>query len=154
MKPTQKTRKPIDKLSLADIAAFPIWEFADDEEGIAGQDETWVRPLIARQVPPDAYSLSVAAMFEAPTGATFRGIVGINTSGGYEAVHAAIVTSNDYVFIPWPGYVDAPKSVLLAAKLLGLKKAELFPLKYRLAVRVEGETEPRTGIYSYAATDA
>jgi len=154
MKPTRKTRKPIDKLSLADISAFPIWEFAADEEGVAGQDETWVRPLVAQEIPLDAYSLSVAAVFEAPTGATFRGVVGINTFAGYEAVHAAVVTDNDYVFIPWPGYDGAPKSVRVAAKQLGLKESELFPLKYRLTVKVQGEAEPRTGVYSYVTTDA
>lgn len=30
---TLKTRKPIDKLRPADLRAYPIWEFADDEEG-------------------------------------------------------------------------------------------------------------------------
>jgi hypothetical protein len=154
MKPTRKTRKPLDKLSLADISAFPIWEFATDEEGAAGQDETWVRPQAAQEVPLDAYSLSVAAEFEAPTGATFHGIVGVNTSSGYEAVHAAVVTDNDYVFIPWPGYDGAPESMRLAAKQLGLKQSELFPLKYRLAARVQGEAEPREGVYSYAPNDA
>lgn len=46
MPTTAETRKPIDGLTLADLEAFPIWEFAIDEEGVEGQDETWVRPLV------------------------------------------------------------------------------------------------------------
>jgi hypothetical protein len=40
--------KPIDLLTPADIEQHPIWEFAIDEEGIEGQDETWVRPFHCR----------------------------------------------------------------------------------------------------------
>ena len=153
MKPTLLTRKPIDKLSVADFSAFPIWEFATNVEDVTGQDETWVRPLPAQVVPLDSYSLSVAAKFETPTGVRFQGIVGVNTFSGYEAVHAALLTDGEYVFIPWPGYDDAPKSARRAASCLGLSVTELFPLKYRLSVVVQGESEPRMGVYSYAATD-
>ena len=154
MKPNRNTRKPIDKLSLADISAFPIWEFATDEEGVAGQDETWVRPLAAQEVPLDAYSLSVAADFTTPAGKAFRGIVGVNTSGEYEAVHAAVITKDGYVFIPWPAFDTALNEARSAAKQLGLNESELFPLKYRLAVRVQGEAIPRKGVYNYASPDA
>src|SRR3954462_3252023 len=40
------TRKPVDELTAADLEAFPVWEYADDEEGDdEDQDETWVRPV-------------------------------------------------------------------------------------------------------------
>lgn len=47
MRPTLKTRKPIDTLDAADLAKFPIWELASDEEDVPGRDETWVRPVDA-----------------------------------------------------------------------------------------------------------
>ena len=43
-----RVRKPVDKLTPADLEQFPFWEFALDEEGIAGQDETTVRPVLGR----------------------------------------------------------------------------------------------------------
>jgi hypothetical protein len=34
MSTTAQTRKPIDVLTLADLEAFPIWEFATDESDV------------------------------------------------------------------------------------------------------------------------
>lgn len=61
MQVTLKTRKPVNKLTPEDLVTFPIWEFASDEEGVEGQDETWVRPVRRSQVPLEAYSQLVAA---------------------------------------------------------------------------------------------
>ena len=60
----EATRKPIDQLTPEDLEAFPIWEFATDEEEDDERDETWVRPVDAAFIEPDQYSLSVAADFE------------------------------------------------------------------------------------------
>jgi hypothetical protein len=38
--------KPLDDISLNDVLQYPIWEWALDEEGIEGQDETWQRPVL------------------------------------------------------------------------------------------------------------
>ena len=93
------TRKPVDGLTPSDIAAFPIWEFASGEEGVEGQDETWVRPLPDAEVPVEAWSLSVAADFRTASGATFPGIVGVTTAGGVELGHAVIFAHDRYVFV-------------------------------------------------------
>ncbi|HMB75543.1 MAG TPA: hypothetical protein VKN76_04030 [Kiloniellaceae bacterium] len=37
---------PYHDLSLEDFLAYPIWEWALDEETLPGRDETWVRPMI------------------------------------------------------------------------------------------------------------
>jgi hypothetical protein len=50
MPATLKTRKPVDKLTVGDLVAFPIWEFASDEESVEGQDETWVRPRTVQKL--------------------------------------------------------------------------------------------------------
>ena len=153
MKPSLKTRKPIDQLRIADLEAFPIWEFATDEEETEGQDETWVRPVKAKRIPVDAYSLSVFAKFTTPSGVELRGIVGVNTAEGYEAVHAAVLTEENYIFIPWPGMAGAQKLARDAAKELGLKAKNLFPLFYRLAVLIDHEGNPREGAYRYEKSD-
>ena len=38
--------KPLEEITLADVLQHPIWEWALDEEGVEGQDETWQRPII------------------------------------------------------------------------------------------------------------
>lgn len=38
--------KSLDDITLEDVLKFPIWEWALDEEGEEGQDETWQRPII------------------------------------------------------------------------------------------------------------
>jgi hypothetical protein len=47
---TLKTRKPVDELLAEDLDAFPVWEFATDDEGAPERDETWVRPVRAAHV--------------------------------------------------------------------------------------------------------
>jgi hypothetical protein len=38
--------KSLDDITLEDVLKYPIWEWALDEEGEVGQDETWQRPII------------------------------------------------------------------------------------------------------------
>lgn len=154
MKPWLKTRKPIDELRIADIEAFPIWEFATDEEEIEDQDENWVRPLQGNRIPRDAYSLSVSAIFSAPSGAKYKGIVSVSTAQGFDAVHAALLTDDNYVFVPWPGTAGASKMARDAAREMGSRASDLFPLSYRLAVPVEDEESSREGLYSYGKSAA
>ena len=97
MKPSLKTRKPVDQLRQIDLETFPVWEFATDEEGDEDQDETWVRPVRAKTIPGDAYSLSVSARFNTRSGVEFKGIVEVSTAEGFEAVHAAVLTEGSYV---------------------------------------------------------
>ncbi|MBK8091448.1 MAG: hypothetical protein IPK32_05500 [Verrucomicrobiaceae bacterium] len=50
MRPTRKTRKPVDELTPEDFDTFPIWEFAMGEEWEDGMDETWVRPVPSKAI--------------------------------------------------------------------------------------------------------
>jgi len=154
MKPSLETRKPIDQLRIVDVETFPVWEFTSDEEGHNDRDETWVRPVQVRHISSNAYSLSVFASFTAPSGVEYKGIVGVSTAEGFEPLHAAVLTEENYFFIPWPGMASAPKFARDTAKDLGLKPKDLFPLAYRLAVPVEGETLLREGVYMYGKNDA
>ena len=154
MRPTAKSKKPVDLLRPVDLEAYPVWEFASDDEGEEEQDETWVRPLRMRQIPANGYSLSVSARLRTPSGTEYRGIVNVNTAEGFEAIHAAVLTEDQYVFIPWPGMTGASELAELAARKLGVKAKDLFPLAYCLAVPVAGEDTLREGVYSYGAGDA
>lgn len=154
MSPTLKSRKPVDQLKPIDLTTYPVWEFASDEEGEEEQDETWVRPMSTRQIPANAYSLSVSACLRTANGTEYQGVVSVNTAEGFEAVHAAVLTEDAYIFIPWPGMAGAAELARSAATELGLEANDLFPLTYRLAVPVEGEATPREGVYRYDASGA
>ena len=71
---TLKTRKPIVTIRADDLDAFPIWEFCIDEEDVEGMDETWIRPVNARQLENDAYGLTVAAEFATANGLRLNGL--------------------------------------------------------------------------------
>jgi hypothetical protein len=78
----------------------------------------------------------------------------VSTAEGFEAVHAAVLTNGNYVFIPWPGMAGASRMARDAAKELRSSANDLFPLSYRLAVPVEGEATLREGVYSHDRSDA
>jgi hypothetical protein len=153
VKTSLKTRKPIDKLTLADLHAFPIWEFATDEEDVEGQDETWVRPINSKVIPADSCSLSVSAIFHAPAGKQFAGVVGVTTAGALGIGHAGVINDDCYVFIPSPDFHRAGEFARAAAHELGIGLAELFPLTYELTVAIQGESACRSGVFLYTEDD-
>ena len=141
-----ETRKPVDRLTVNDFSAFPIWEYALNEEGIKGRDETWVRPLTARVVPRGQYSLQVAADFRIASGRTYSGFVNVNTAEEPVEISGGVILDG-------PNYLPIPrremfgfeqlKEVLLSS--LGLSGAEVFPITYTLRVSIEGEQILRSG---------
>jgi len=61
---TVALRKSVVNLTVADLATSPVWEFAIDEEGVEGQDETTVRPYpVAGHLDPSAGMFVVRANF-------------------------------------------------------------------------------------------
>jgi hypothetical protein len=132
-----ETRKPITDLTPADLDAFPIWEYALDEEGVEGQDETWVRPLNMPVVPRNQYSLSVATEFRAVCGRIYPGFCIVTTAGQEVEIGAGVILhGTDY--LP----VDDREEL---CERTGLTEAELFPITYRLRVPIEGEQLRRSG---------
>ncbi|WP_266156989.1 hypothetical protein [Dyella silvatica] len=145
MLPTLLTRKPIDELTADDLDTFHVWAFADDEEEVEGQDETWVRPLDTTVVPQGAFSLSVAAAFTTSSGLELSGFVGVSTDEGVEISHASLVTSGRYLCLPAVGYADAAADYDELADALGQAVAAVFPLHFELRVLLDGESVFRRG---------
>jgi hypothetical protein len=138
----EHTRKPIDALTIEDLEAFPVWEFATDEEGVEGQDETWVRPLPCEVIPLNAYSLSVHADFLSASELQFQGIIEVSTEWNDPVPAASLIVDGAYIYLDGaPGSRERAR----IAKRLGGTDAELFPFTYKLRVLVEGESAPRTG---------
>lgn len=135
------TRKPVDRLTLADFAAFPIWEYADDEEEVEGRDETWVRPVDSSVVPKGSYT-HVAAEFTATCGKRFSGFVTFSTLDGPPDVCQGVVVHNrKQLFVSNPeacGFDESRKQLLTDIQLT---EAEMFPLLFRLRVPVAGRAK-------------
>jgi hypothetical protein len=52
--------KSLDDITLDDALKYPIWEWALDEEGEGGQDETWQRPIVdTDNVTDDIYNPTI-----------------------------------------------------------------------------------------------
>lgn len=140
-KPTLKTRKPIDELVPDDLVAFPIWEFAMDEEGEPDRDETWVRPVRSRVLERGNYSLSVAADFVTASGSNLVGFMGVSTADQIEIDHPVVLASGKYIYVK----STEPKERRAVAAALGMSVAEVFPLQFALRVKLKGEAAPRRG---------
>lgn len=140
---TLDTRKPIDSLTVDDFDAFRIWEFAEDEEHIAGMDETWVRPVASSTVPLGACALSVSCNFKGPTGRDFEGFVILSTYMPQASPDGAVLLYGGRYFYLSLGS-DAGRRH--SADFLGVPIDEVFPLSYAVRVHVDGELEMRRGI--------
>lgn len=143
MKPTLKTRKPVDKITLEDLRVFPVWEFATDEEGAPGQDETWIKPVRGKVVPMDKYSQLVAASFPINSSTTLMGFMDLTTDiGDVEISPGAIVMDDAYHPIPSLLEFDTRR------RRAALKKAPgvVFPIPYKLLVPIAGERQLREGV--------
>ena len=143
---TLETRKPVDQLTLADFGAFPVWEYADDEEEIEGRDETWVRPLDTSAVPRESYT-HVAAEFTAACGKQFAGFVTVSTLDGLPDVCQGVIFNDlESLFVSNPeawGFEESRRHLLTAVQL---SEAEMFPLSFRLRVPVAGHGQYTGGV--------
>jgi hypothetical protein len=147
MKATITTRKPCDKLKVGDFLAFPIWEFALDEEDIPGRDETWVRPVEGGVVPKGAFSQFVAATFTTATGKKLNGFMMVTTADQQVDIDQPMVLARlGYRTIPikspdkWA--VEERKKFLYA---MGQPESNVFPIKFALLVMIQGEKIARHG---------
>lgn len=135
---TLETRKPACQLTLADFAAFPVWEYLDEDE-IEGRDETWVRPVNTSVVPRESYT-HVAAEFTAACGRQFAGYVTVSTlDESPDVCQGVIFNDQQPLFVSNPeacGYEESRKYLLTAVQLA---EAEVFPLSFRLRVPVAGD---------------
>jgi hypothetical protein len=149
MAATLKTRKPIDALTVEDLDAFPIWEFAADEEGEdEDQDETWVRPVNSKVVPQGEYSLSVSATFTTTSGHPLHGFIVLSTDEGIEINGGVVLFKEQYLPVSSPDFWGASAERAELAAALELPQEEVFPLSFSLSVPVEGQPQSIEGAFT------
>jgi hypothetical protein len=137
-----KTRKPVTELTPADLEAYPVWEFALDEETVPGQDETWVRPIDSRAIPVGTYSMPVATEFRTACGRIYPGFSIVSTGRGNVEIGGGIILAEGS-YLP----ADDPEGLLSCT---GLTEVELYPVTFELRAPVHGERECRGGTLAQA----
>ena len=135
-------------LTQRDLRRHPIWEYATNSEGLPWRDETWRRPLKCAAIPWEECSLAVAATLTLRSGQRFEGDANVSTIDGIVDVPMGGIWANEvWYFIP----MDHPQESEAREKLataIGLSVDEIFPIRWKLNVLLEGEVEMRTGEFT------
>ncbi len=133
-----RIRKQVGDLAPSDLDEYPTWEFAIDEEGEGGDEETIrPRPEVKFVDPADGLFI-VHAEFAAADGTRFDGFVSPHEDRHGAHANPTIVTDKAHVPF-WFGIVPPSRAHLRASYgALGKAPAELFPLRYRALVEHAG----------------
>jgi hypothetical protein len=134
----QRIRKQVYELKPEDLSAFPVWEFALDEEGEPDQDEATVRPFpFSGSLDPSAGMFIVAARFWLADGTQMRGYLTPPPPGDRKpgTIQPQIVTDGGQVGF-WCG--RCPPNTTRAYRLLSRNAAGVFPVRFESAVPLVG----------------
>lgn len=160
----KRIRKAADELTIADLERFPAWEFCLDEESLPGQDEATMRPVVGRRLVSTSSLYGwVVTDFVAAGGKRMIGVLGPDdTLWGMSpqiflpqkprkiVSHKALDEWNQVMTADKARIglaVANPRAALtkklrpvikLVYKVLGLTRAELFPLEARPRVAIKG----------------
>jgi hypothetical protein len=126
-------RKQVYELTLDDIRRFPVWEFALDEEGTEGQDESTVRPYCAEAalIPPTGPCV-VHADFILADGSALAGYVH-RTSRPHEleSVQPVIITEAGQVAFWYGSFAPSLHIIAEYYRRIGKTVSETFPVRFR-----------------------
>jgi hypothetical protein len=119
----------VHELSVPDFEAFPCWEYASDEEGREGQDESTVRPMTLAQLARATQQVLVSAAFFFPNGRTRLGMVTLNAGADPSGHQPALFLASG----PLMFYVGAtqPKSSAIKRFVGALRQISPTPLPVR-----------------------
>lgn len=133
-------RRQVYDLSIPDLQNFPVWEFALDEEGVAGQDEATVRPYLIRPVNPRAGTFIVQSKFVLADGSMFDGHISTpawnSHSPDIRTTHPAIVTERGQVDFWFGMFKPKPDHIQALLDTLGKRADQVFPLTYKTSIDV------------------
>jgi len=136
-----KLRKQVYDLTLSDLQASPVWEFALDEEGEEGQDEATVRPFEGPlPVDPGHGMFVVRARFRLADGTHLSGYLSPPVQGdnSVAAVQPIIVMADGQVMFWYGAFAPTPDAVKAAYRKLGRTPSQIFPVAYESEVPVQG----------------
>lgn len=139
--------KPIHQLTAQDLRQHPLWEYATGEEG--DYDETYVYPTAGSTVPrSDDFTIyHVACTITTPLGNRLTGFMSF--CGGELNDPAPTVVGEAGGYFPLD-YPPTRKEVASFQAVLGAPYAEVFPVRWELALPVSGESTLRSGKFDVA----
>ncbi len=134
-----QTRKSVADLSLDDLEACPVWEYALDEESRPGQDETTVRPCLGlRSIDPVRGGHLVKCLFFAKSGRRYEGFCTAVTSSDLSSLQPVILTAQGPVRFWYGAIRPKPQTLAEAYERLGRSADEFFPAEFRALLPVAG----------------
>ena len=136
-----KIRKQVYELEATDLEAYPIWEFALDEEGDEGQDEATVRPWAGSQpLDPAEGMFVVHAHFVLADGTSMVGYLTPPVQGDTSlgTIQPILLTEQGQVPF-WCGAIaPSAEDVRSAYEKLGRDASKVFPCRYSSSVKLLG----------------
>ena len=134
------TRKPLRKLTRADLQAFPVWDWAINEEGAEGLDESTVRPTTHAAIPVDgAAQFIVSATARLRDNTTMPALVEVTVSGKQRRFAPLVVLLFDR-HLDFTG-VETTRVLSQYTNV-----ANNCPVQWQLAVPLVGEKTVRTAM--------
>lgn len=135
-------RKPVEDLTAIDFDQFPIWEYALDEEGERGQDETWVRPLPDVKIAGGIHF--AAADVTLADGTKLSGYAEVVAVGEIEITSLTVFEGANTALLR--SLEPSSREQRDAAENLHRPMAKVFPLLFRLRVTLVNESQVRQGV--------
>jgi hypothetical protein len=142
--------KPIDQLRPQDLEGRPFWRFAENAEGLPGQDETSVEPVPLEELPLSDPLFAVADL-SASDGTQLVGLVELKSDQTGDVLLCAIITSDAYAPLPERGDRMADSLVRYSEGKLGFSLKQKFPIAYRVRGPLRPDASPLCGTFSFDA---
>jgi hypothetical protein len=140
-KAIMKIRKPVDQITLEDLRKHPVWEYANDEECVEGQDETTVRPCkTSGALDPVEERCMVRAKFTLADGTVMQGMMTLPgpSEAGLGILQPVIITDAGRVLF-WHGtFAPEAKELKMSYKILGRDATKVFPIQVVTDVELVG----------------
>jgi hypothetical protein len=132
----KRIRKPVNELKPEDFESWPCWEYALDEEGREGQDETTVRPLArlpARRGEFDQYIVLGAFFF--PNGRIRQGTLTLTSGNDIGDLQPVLMVDGKTVpFYAGGLELTRPEKARIRKRLVRIS-SPIFPIYFTSALR-------------------
>ncbi len=133
------SRRSIRKIARGDFAAFPVWEWALNEEQADGNGESFVRPTALRSLALDQErQLIVSASATLNDGSVLPACVEVSVRAKKLRIAPMFIFLQDR-------HLDFGGAETATVLSLYTKRADAHPVRWELAVPVDGDGTLRSG---------
>jgi hypothetical protein len=133
------SRRSIRKIARTDFAAFPVWEWALNEEESQGSGESLLRPTALESLPAGvARQYVVGATVTLNEGSTLAACVEVSLRSNKVQMAPMFIFLQDR-------HLDFGGAETRTVLGHYVKRADAHPVSWELAVPVDGEAGPRKG---------